>query len=188
VAHSYGAGPAAEYVLRQNPEVKKFIILDGVLNVDEQKVPSASVATKIIQVNAIRTPIVGLLAHSHTFVQSRFKNFVYVRDNITPDLINTYMQSFNTESTTKRLSAWLLDYTNDPLSYASTKSESYKKLTIPVRLIWGHEDTVTPISLTDVLLESIPDVSLHTLKNVGHIPMIENYDASDGALLEALSK
>ncbi|MEN9622165.1 MAG: hypothetical protein RLZZ67_599 [Candidatus Parcubacteria bacterium] len=184
-AHSYGAGPSAEYVLRKAPEVKKFVIIDGVLNIDETKTVTGK---GIVQVDYVRNPLIGLLAHSQAFVQGRFKTFVYIKDNITADLIALYMRSFNTEGTTVRLSNWFKDYTNDPLKYPSTSSENYKKLSIPVRMIWGEEDIVTPISLSQVVLDSVPNVKLHTLKKVGHIPMIEDYAAFDTALLEALAR
>ncbi len=183
VAHSYGAGPSAEYVLRGTPEVKKFIIIDGVLNIDE---PKKVIGKGIVQLDYIRNPLIGILAHNQSFVQGRFETFVYIKDNITPSLIDLYMQSFSTKDTTVHLSNWFKDYSNDPLDYRSTSSDSYKKLLIPVRLIWGEKDIVTPISLTEVILASVPDVKLQALQDVGHIPMIENYKAFDTALLEAL--
>lgn len=185
VAHSYGAGPTAEYALRKPVEVRRLVIIDGVLNVDEPKiVPDGG----IVQVDAIRNPLIGILAHSTIFVRSRFKEFVSIKDNVTRELMDVYMRSFDTKGTTVRLSNWFKDYVNDPLAYDSTASENYKKLSIPVRLIWGEEDTVTPLELTRVLMGSIPDVRLHSLPGIGHIPMIEDYGVFDSALLEALSR
>ncbi|MEK7641362.1 MAG: alpha/beta hydrolase [Patescibacteria group bacterium] len=185
VAHSYGAGPAAEYVLRGTGVVEKFIIIDGVLNIDEAKKEPSKYG--VIQVGPIRDAAIAILAHYTPFVKSRLKSFVYVTDHIDDQLVRRYMHPFDIAGNASKLSQWLKDYVNDPLVYKSTASEEYKNLSIPVRLIWGDKDTLTPISLTQVLLDSIPDIKLHTLQNVGHIPMIEDYDAIDAALLEALS-
>ncbi|MEI6345937.1 MAG: alpha/beta hydrolase [bacterium] len=185
VAHSYGAGPAAEYVMRRPAEVKKFVVIDGVLGIDEPKIVSKK---GITQVDVVRNTLIAFLAHSSAFVQSRFKAFVYVTDHIDKDLIAVYMRSFNVDGTTAKLSRWFKDYLNDPLVYKSTDSREYKKLSIPVRLIWGDQDTVTPVSLSEVVLHSVPDVKMQTLKNIGHIPMIEDYDMFDRALLESLRR
>ena len=77
---------------------------------------------------------------------------------------------------------------NDPLRYTSNSSVSYKKLTVPVRLIWGEKDTLTPLEGTKILLDTVPDIRLSTLTNVGHIPMIEDYAQFDKALLNALAE
>ncbi len=185
VTHSYGAGPGAEYIMRKPSDVRKFIIIDGVLNIGDSKiVPDGG----IVQIDAIRNPLIGLLAHNKWFVGSRFKTFVYVTDNITTELMDLYMRSFNTKGTTVRLSSWFKDYVNDPLVYKSTSKENWNNVSIPVRLIWGDEDIVTPIGLSDIVLDSVPDVSLHTLKKIGHIPMIEDYALFDQALFEAMAR
>jgi pimeloyl-ACP methyl ester carboxylesterase len=82
----------------------------------------------------------------------------------------------------------LQDPVNDPLTYKSNHSENYKSLLIPVVLIWGDKDSITPINDTAIRLKTIPNVSLHTLTGTGHIPMVENHDQFDRALYEALIK
>lgn len=77
---------------------------------------------------------------------------------------------------------------NDPLNYLSNSSSNYAQLTVPVRLIWGDKDTVTPIDGTEILLQTVPNIEIQTLVGVGHIPMIENYALFDEALLGALRK
>jgi pimeloyl-ACP methyl ester carboxylesterase len=121
-------------------------------------------------------------------VRHQFKSFVYVKDSVTEPLMAVYTRYFNTKGTTYRLSNWLSDYLDDPLRYLSTSSNNYKKLHIPVRLIWGEEDTITPPALTRVVLDSAPDSSLEVLPGVGHIPMVENPEVFQQALVEALGR
>lgn len=185
VAHSYGAGPSTEFVMQGSSQVVRLVIIDGVLNIDEVKPPHTF---GIVDVAPLRSVLLGVLVHNESFATSRLKSFVHITDNIDAPLMHTYMRYFDTKGTTQRLSSWLRDYVADPLGDMSTKSEQYKKLTIPVRLIWGVEDTITPLSETHILLESIPDVSLHALPGIGHIPMIENYAVFDDALLNAIEK
>ncbi len=183
VGHSYGAGPVTEYVLNNEARVKKLIIIDGVLNIDEIKSVSQY---SPVQSGAIRSLLIGALIHNDRFAMSQLKGFVYIKSNITQDLLGVYTRYLNTEHVTYKLSAWLKDYINDPLMYASNNSKNYRNLTVPVRIIWGDKDTITPIGGTEVLLKNIPDVRLYTLPGVGHIPMIEDYKKFDTALVDAL--
>lgn len=182
VAHSYGAGPSAELILNGNKRVKKFVIIDGVLNIDETK----SAPPKIIDVGWLRQGLIGILVHNHSFAKSRLKSFAYKTDIIDDALLAIYTRYFNTRGITGKFSDWLYDYLHDPLTYRSTQSKNYRDIAIPVRIIWGDHDTLTPIELAKPLLENIPDSQLFTLEGVGHMPMIEDYAKFDTALLKAL--
>ena len=184
VAHSYGAGPSTEYALQHSEKVAKLVIIDGVLNIDE---PKTANAMPLINSDYLLNLIIGLLIHNESFGISKFKSFVYLADSINKDLFANYTRSFDTIGTTQKLSYWLQDYVNDPLTYKSNFSANYKAITFPVRLIWGSKDTLTPINGTEILLQTIPNVRLHTLDEVGHIPMIENHEKFDTALLESLT-
>ena len=184
VGHSYGAGPATEYALRNPDTVKRLVVVDGVLNIDEQKIVNSK---GLIQADLIRTILLGTLVHNDSFAIARFKGFVTVTDAVNQDLLDVYTRYFETKRTTQRLSAWLKDYVNDPLVYKSNTSENYKTFLPPVRLIWGKKDTITPVSGAEKMLSILPNVKLDTLEGVGHIPMIENRELFNEALLEALT-
>lgn len=184
VAHSYGAGPSTEYVMRHQDVIEKLIIIDGVLNIDEKKTINKK---SLVQIGFLRNLLLGVLVHNDSFATSRLKAFVNIPDHIDESLLDIYTRYFNTKNTTRRLALWFGDYVNDPLGYQSNFGDNYKKLSIPVRLIWGDKDTITPIAGTKILLDTVPDIKLTTLHGVGHIPMIEDYQLFDAALLDALS-
>ena len=185
VGHSYGGGPVTEYVMNNQAHVQKLVLIDAVLNIDETKIIDPYSPA---QLGLLRKLLIGTLIHNDSFARSRLKSFVYVTDHIDQNLLAIYTQYFDTKHVTTRFSRWFGDYINDPLTYRSNASKNYKNLTIPVRLIWGDKDTLTPLSGTTVLLATVPDIRLQTLKNVGHIPMIEDHALFDNALLEALEK
>ncbi len=185
VGHSYGGGPVTEYALKHQERVEKLILIDAVLNIDEgEKVP----ASGPIQIDSLRDLLIGSLIHNDVFALSRLKTFVYITDYVDQALLDIYTDYFKTKGVTSRLSSWFKDYVNDPLDYQSTDSASYKEIKFPVRLIWGDKDTLTPIAGTEILLATIPDIGLIILKDIGHIPMIEDYAQFDTALLEALTE
>jgi pimeloyl-ACP methyl ester carboxylesterase len=121
-------------------------------------------------------------------LKNRLKSFVYKTEHIDTTLAELYSQPFRVDQNSKRLSLWLRDYMLDPLKYPSTQSSEYEKLTIPVRVIWGKEDTLAPISLAEDLMKKLKHGKLYTLNAVGHIPMIEDYEALDNSLLRAFNE
>ncbi len=183
VGHSYGAGPAMEYAINNPTKVNKLVLIDAVLNIDE---PQKNVPAGPVQTDWLRDFVLGTLIHIDPFALSQLKSFVFITDNINGVLLDNYTKYFSLDKTTNKLSAWLKDYVNDPLTYSSNSSDNYRNLSFPVRIIWGDKDTITPISGTDILLKTIPDVQLTTLINVGHIPMIEDYEQFDSAFAEVL--
>ena len=46
---------------------------------------------------------------------------------------------------------------------------------VPALLIWGENDTATPISDGQTMEKLIPDAGLVTVKNAGHYSYLENW-------------
>jgi pimeloyl-ACP methyl ester carboxylesterase len=183
VAHSYGAGPSAEYAMAENGIVEKFVIIDGALNLEP---PSDNEAHGLIKIDMMRHTLIALLMHSDSFAKARMSGFVYVKEKIDDELLRTYTRYFDTKHSSRRLSDWALDFFEDPLDGPSSKLENYSKINVPVVLIWGDKDSITPLSQTNGLMRTIPNVELVVLKDIGHIPMVESHLKFDKALADAL--
>ena len=55
-------------------------------------------------------------------------------------------------------------------------------------LLWGDQDSVTPLEQARDLQTLLPQATLTLLPGVGHIPQIEDPDMFNNALLKALRK
>ncbi len=132
--------------------------------------------------------LLGSVIHIRPAIKNRLKTFVFQKQNIDNDLTSIYMQSFRVRGTSKKFALWLRNYIIDPLQYKSTIGSEYSNLKMPIRIIWGEEDTLTPITLGYELNKFIPEAKLYPLKNVGHIPMIEDYPQFDNALLNSITE
>ena len=55
-------------------------------------------------------------------------------------------------------------------------------------LLWGDQDSVTPLEQAHDLQTLLPQATLTLLPGVGHIPQIEDPDMFNNALLKALRK
>jgi len=58
------------------------------------------------------------------------------------------------------------------------------EISIPVLLIWGEEDHITPPAVARQFRESLPDAALVMLPECGHAPMMEKPAAFNAALQE----
>ena len=47
------------------------------------------------------------------------------------------------------------------------------EITIPVCLIWGQNDTITPPMVAEEFQKLIPQAELHWINHCGHAPMME---------------
>ncbi|SFW59037.1 Pimeloyl-ACP methyl ester carboxylesterase [Sinomicrobium oceani] len=61
-----------------------------------------------------------------------------------------------------------------------------RNIELPVLLIWGMQDIVTPISVAEEFYLSFPKASLHLINECGHVPMMEQPQAFNDILREFL--
>ncbi|MDR3694745.1 alpha/beta hydrolase [Mucilaginibacter sp.] len=62
------------------------------------------------------------------------------------------------------------------------------KITIPVSLIWGKNDKITPPEVAVEFSEELPDVELHWIDKCGHAPMMERPEEFNALLKGFLEK
>ena len=72
---------------------------------------------------------------------------------------------------------------------ASADRNAYAHLKLPVAILWGDKDTVTPIDQAlDLRTLLPPRHTLTLLPGLGHIPQIEDPGLFNDALLKSLGK
>jgi pimeloyl-ACP methyl ester carboxylesterase len=50
------------------------------------------------------------------------------------------------------------------------------RIDVPVKLVWGREDRIVPIGLSQELKKLIPRAEIHIVENCGHLPHVEKAD------------
>lgn len=81
---------------------------------------------------------------------------------------------------------WLEQFVLGGEASLSQDASRYATLAMPVLLLWGAEDTITPLARAEALKRLLPSAELVALPGTGHIPTIENPEAFRGALLRFL--
>ncbi len=88
------------------------------------------------------------------------------------------------------------DYRNSPEVLRRTMSiilnedqRNYlQKIKVPTLLIWGEDDTATPISDAKIMEQLIPDAGLVTYKKSGHFSYLDNLQNVNVVLNEFLKQ
>jgi pimeloyl-ACP methyl ester carboxylesterase len=183
VAHSFGAGAAVEAVM-QRPEVAQSLtIIAGALPLDPDG--SASLPAPLRPV-WLREVVVSASVTNPLLARPLLQAFVHRDEAATDEVLATLSQPATQDGATEALAHWLPTLLIPPVGLPSVTSEAFGALGLPVALIWGAQDTTTPLAQGENLAALIPGARLTILPDVGHIPMIEDAEAFDAALLAAL--
>lgn len=176
VAHSYGAGPSMEAVLRNQDKYRKFIIIDGAIHVDRENKKTTGFIKKFFSVPTFRYLISSVALHLPGFMEASLKYLVYDNSKVDDFWVGIYNQPLSVESQSQKIAKWFYDFVFENGTGLSSEGSNYKDLAIPVVIIWGKEDTFTPLEQGLYLQKIIPQNDLIVLDKVGHIPMIDDHE------------
>ncbi len=185
VAHSFGAAPATEAVLRDPRSFAGLIIVDGAIGMDS--IPASDLPLPL-RLRAIQEAALSATATNPLATRFLLKQLIHQKDAATDDYITVLQQPQLREETTEAYADWLPSLLAPVPTSLSLDPAQYANLPIPVRIIWGDMDTVTPPDQAEALARAIDQGPVHYLKDVGHIPHIEAPDAFTELLLKLLSE
>ena len=184
VAHSVGAGPVAEAVLRRPDLVSGLIIVAGAIGLGSHETPKS---TPFFLKNATLSEVLVSATASNPLLTGRFlRNFMYNKDAATPQIVEGLKRPMSRSGYTGALAKWVPQLFVPPIDALSTRAETWRDLDVATALIWGDKDDVTPLAQGEALAALIPGAKLLVLPDVGHIPQIENVEEFRAALFETL--
>ena len=178
VGHSFGGGATMETALMSPERIDSLILLDvGGLNLGiplEGTNDSTSVISRFLRTPAIRNPIFAATASNPLLTKAITATMVFDPDVVTPELQAIVRQPLVLKGATDSFANWLsyvltieeYSLTSDPANYAS--------LTMPTLIVWGDSDTVIPLAEGEYLSSIMPDARLAIMKDVNHIPYLED--------------
>ncbi len=186
VAHSFGAGPGAEAVMRAQDKFAAFVIVDGAIGLgtkDDTATLPLPLRSKMIREAAVSATITNPL-----LLKPLVQMFLHRKEAATEPYMDLLKRPFHLDGTTEELAQWLPTLLLPPRDALSILPESYANLTLPTGIIWGAEDTATPLEQGIELRTLINGATLTVLPGLGHIPQIEDPAAFQKALLDTLGQ
>lgn len=184
VAHSIGAGPVAEAVLRRPDLVSGLVIVDGAIALGSHQIPRD--VPVYLRNQTLREYISAATASNPLLTRQFLRSFIHVKEAATPETVAMLQEPMRREGYTEALAAWIPQLFVPPQNALSTQTAPWQALDLPVGLIWGQEDTVTPVEQAKELASLIPGAQLTILQGVGHIPQIEDPVTFQKALIQFL--
>jgi pimeloyl-ACP methyl ester carboxylesterase len=116
-----------------------------------------------------------------------FASFVARKESVTDAKVEMLQRPLMVEGTTNGYGDWLQDLLISQDTSLGNDFANFRKLPMPVFLIWGRADSVTPLWQGQQIKKLIPNSDLALIDNVGHIPYIEDADKFNSLLVGYLT-
>jgi len=169
VGHSFGAGAATELALRYPKLVTRLVLVDAALGKLD---PAGPGGNRLLGIPVITQPIIAASLTNPWAIGWLSRSMLH-RKEAAAAWRDTLRQPMRRPGTTAAYAAWVPALFAGDDGGRSRRSAELAKIKMPVALIWGEADTVTPIAQGEALAK-LTHASLTRLPGVGHIPHIED--------------
>lgn len=182
VGHSYNSKVAL--LVASSIPSKELILVAPVLEYGEK--PDPGMIGKLTSISLIRDPLLSLFVNNTLLAKKVLQSFMYKKDVDVSSVLAKTVLPFNKQGVNHAYGEWFQEFFDE----TSTVSDSVtlKNLTIPVYVLWGDKDTISPIENFKKLHDLSPNAILTTLPEVGHMPHLENSVLFNSRLIEVLAE
>jgi len=119
---------------------------------------------------------------SYDFVKEKVEYTFYDPKTATKELVDEVFQTVNDRHKVIRILAMAKS------AIRHNMGKDLNKIQIPVLLIWGRNDKITPPDVAEEFHRLLPDSELHWVDNCGHAPMMERPEEFNRILKGFLEK
>ena len=185
VGHSFGAGAATELVMRYPDRARALVLVDAALGLTA----APSDAPWVIQPKWIREILVSLTITNPVATQMLLQSMIAKKERALAGICRDPAKAADAARQHERYRRLAVLFPRRRRDAASADRNAYAKLEVPVAILWGDKDTITPVEQAlDLRTLLPPDTDLTLLPGLGHIPQIEDPAMFNDALLKTLGK
>jgi pimeloyl-ACP methyl ester carboxylesterase len=170
--HSYGGGAAVEAAFTKPAPVDGLVLMDVAMTTGtiDDRIPMRWV----LDIDPVRDILVSMTLTNPMAIGPGLRAFVYDNSIVTRERIALYRKPMVMSGTTRAIGRWLdTGLLLDESKAASADPARYRSFERPVLVIWGKQDSVTPLIQGEGLASAFPNTTLEVLDGVNHIPHIE---------------
>ncbi len=181
VGHSFGGGATMETALTRPGNICGLALLDVAMRLDNPA-PEIPVA-QAFAIAPLRTALMSATFTNPLMLGKGLRDFIENDALVDQDRIAIYRKPLDLRSTSKATGDWFLSgLFGDERSSRSADRRNYGSFEKRTLIIWGKNDTVTPLVQGKELDGMFANSQLHILGGVNHIPQVENPQSVAGLL------
>jgi pimeloyl-ACP methyl ester carboxylesterase len=170
--HSQGGGAALEAAFQAPGRIEALVLLDVALRLGRPHVPPP--LAPLLGVAFLRDTLVAATFSNPLMLPVGLRDFVHDDALVTAERTEIYQRPLAVQGTTSAIGDWLTTgLFGDETGSRSAREASYTGFDRPVLVIWGAQDTVTPLDQGQRLAALFPRAELAVLDGVNHIPQVE---------------
>jgi pimeloyl-ACP methyl ester carboxylesterase len=180
IGHSFGAGPVVEAAMRHANQIRGVVLVDGALGLPpegEDYAPDNAVSRFLLDQPTIAETLVAATMVNPWLTRRLLAGLLFKTEAATEAEADILRRPYSRPGTTQAYARWLPRLLFPDREAMSARAENYRKVATPVALIWGLEDSVTPIGQGQRLQNLLKGSTLDIIDGVGHIPHIEDEQA-----------
>jgi pimeloyl-ACP methyl ester carboxylesterase len=178
-----------EAALLDPARVRLLVLVDAALSPASPPVspppPSGAVA-RVATTPWLRDPLIAATMTNPIFTRTLLRQLILDPADATDAQVAMVHAQFGIRGTTSAFGMWLEQFVMGGEAARIHDASNYATLTMPVLLVWGEQDTITPLERAHALQTILPRAELVTLPQTGHIPTIESPELFRDALLRFL--
>jgi pimeloyl-ACP methyl ester carboxylesterase len=186
VGHSFGGRATLLAALSAQDRVKSLVLVDPALGLDQPEVAPSRLVRAAMAARPVRNAVMSATA-TNPVLTRRFLSMMIADPAAANDArVKVLQRPLVIRGSTDAVGEWarvFLTASDAPLreAFAATPPR------MPVLLIWGSADTITPLAQGQWLSQRIPGARLTVLDGLGHIPQIESPARFNAELLSFLA-
>jgi pimeloyl-ACP methyl ester carboxylesterase len=187
VGHSFGGRATLLATLSAQDRVKSLVLVDPALGLHQPETRASGLVPALLAVRPVRNALMSVTATNPMFTR-RFLSMMIADPAAANDArIAMLQRPLVLEGSTDAMGEWARVFlTGSDASLREAFAASPPRM--PVLLVWGSADAVTPLPQGQWLNARIPGSRLVVLDGLGHIPQIESPPRFNAALLAFLAE
>lgn len=182
IGHSYNS-KVALLVASSFPS-REIIFIAPVLSYDEKEDPG--IIGTLASISLLRDPLLSLFVNNTLLAKNVLFSFMYKKDVDVASVLATTILPFNKKGVNHAYGEWFQEFFNE--TSIVSDSETLKLVTVPVKVLWGNEDTISPKENFTKLQKLSPSASISIIPGVGHMPHLEDTIPFNTLLLKVLQR
>jgi pimeloyl-ACP methyl ester carboxylesterase len=189
VGHSYGGGVALEAALRYPKFFAGMVLvcpvtglMTATTNDQKKNLPFLLQFPFLVEMGISAT------ATNPLITRQLLARFMYRKDMVTDAQIAILQEPLARKNMTSAMASWFVQFMSpDPNALSEDRNLTASNL-VPIELIWGEKDNVTPIAQGVDLAQLLKVSHFKRMPEVGHMPQLEEPNLFSEALLQSLQR